>query len=71
MPVEEYQGQSGDKATYTIAYGAGWYIISRAGKVLKHVSSALEMGLAGADATESLTLSTAKADVDNKIGVNG
>jgi hypothetical protein len=71
VPVEEYQSRSGDKATYSIAYGAGWYIISRAGKVLKHVSSALEMGLTDGAATESLTLSTAQADVDNNIGVNG
>jgi hypothetical protein len=71
MPVDEYQSRSDDKSTYSIAYGAGWYIISRAGKVLKHVSSALGMGLAGEGATERLTLSTAQADVDNNFGVNG
>jgi hypothetical protein len=70
MPVEEYQSPMDDKATYSIAYGSGWYIISRAGKVLKHVSSPAQMGLSGNDATETLTLSTAKADIDNNIGLD-
>jgi hypothetical protein len=68
MPVEQYTGASGG-ASYTISYGEGWYIIERGGKVLKHVSTAAEMGLADNEASLALTRNTAVADIDNQRGV--
>jgi hypothetical protein len=69
MPVEQYTNATGGPA-FTISYGKGWYIIERGGKVLKHVSTAAEMGIAESEASLSLTRDTAVADVDNNRGID-
>ena len=70
MPVEHYQSSANAGVHYTIDYGAGWYIIEKDGKVVKHVSSPAAMGLNDQDATLALTRSTAVADIEYQHGVD-
>jgi len=69
MPVEQYQSNQARGGRYSIDYGAGWYIIERDGKVVKHVSSAAEMGISEADASLALTRETAIADIEYGRGI--
>jgi hypothetical protein len=70
MPVEQYQRMQGAQHSYTIDYGEGWYIIQRDGKVLKHISSPIEMGVVAKDISLALTRDTAVADIENLTGID-
>ncbi len=69
MPVETYTRSRGKQLTYTIEYDQGEYFILRDGEIKKSVPDAMALGIAPHEATPSLMLRTAIADIENLAGM--
>ena len=70
MPILEYTRSQGRRLTYLIAYDEGEYFIERDGVMKKAMPDAQLAGIAAEEASASLMLRMAIADIEALLGMD-
>jgi hypothetical protein len=70
MPSVEYTRSHGQARTYIISYDKGEYFIEYQGQMKKAVPDAMALGIAPREATPSLMLRMAIADIEALLGMD-